>query len=167
MHVAFFQHIEETHLHQFIKIWKFVHGKDAAVHARNQAEVQCIFRAHAGAGSKPRWVDFTNQVGELGAGGQSFGVAIFAMPPGDGNAIGGVGAHLPPGAGDGVFRIFMHCASRNIQVRQPLIKEVWKHPHQAALPLTLLAKEQDVVASDDGRCQFWQDGVVIAKNAGE
>ncbi len=167
MHVAFFQHIEETYLHQFIKVGKFVHGKDAAVHARNQTEVQGVFRAHAGAGSKPRWIDFTNQVGELGAWGQSFGVAIFAMPPCDMNAIGGVGAHLSPGARNGVFRIFMHCATGNVQVGQPLIKEVGKHPHQAALALAFLAKKQDVMTSDDGRCQFRQNGVVITKNAGE
>ena len=167
MYVAFFQHIEEADLHQFIKVRKFVHGEDATVHTRNQAEVQCIFGAHAGAGGETRWVNFTNQVSELCARGQSFGVAIFAMPPRNRNAIGGVGAHLPPGAGDGLLRVFMHCATGNIQVRQPLIQEVWKHPHQAALALALLAKEQDVVASDDGRCQFWQDRVVIAKNAGE
>ena len=166
--VALLEHIEEAHLHQFVQVGQLVHGEDAAVHARHQPEVERFLRAHRRAGGELRGVDLADQVGELGAGCQALGVARVAVPPGDGHLLRGERRHqLAACARDRVLGVLVHGASRNVEVRQPFVEEPRKHPHEAALSLALLAEEQDVVARDDGRGQFREDGVVVAQDPGE
>src|SRR5205807_4648737 len=88
LHVAFFEDVEEADLHQLVQLGNFVHGEDAAVHARDQAEVQGFLRRQAGAGGELGRVDLADNVGELGAGGEAFGVALRARPPGDADLVG-------------------------------------------------------------------------------
>ena len=85
LHVALFEDVEQADLHQFIELGQFVHGEDAAMHARNQPEVQGLFGRHAGAAGQFGRIDLANDVGELGARGQAFGIALLARPPGDGH----------------------------------------------------------------------------------
>ena len=49
LHVALFQNVEQADLHQLVQLGQLVHGEDAAVHARDQPEVQGLFGRHAGA----------------------------------------------------------------------------------------------------------------------
>ena len=83
LHVALFEDVEQADLHQFVEFRQFVHGEDAAVHARDQAEVQRFLGGHAGAAGQLGRIDFADDVGELGARRQPFGIALFARPPGD------------------------------------------------------------------------------------
>ena len=87
LHVALFEDVEQADLHQFVQLGQFVHGEDAAVHARDQAEVQRLLGRHAGAAGQLGRVDLADDVGELGARGQPLGVALFARPPGDGHFV--------------------------------------------------------------------------------
>ena len=52
LHVALFEDVEQADLHQFVELGHLVHGEDAAVHARDQAEVQGLLGRHAGAGRR-------------------------------------------------------------------------------------------------------------------
>ncbi len=52
LHVALFEDVEQADLHQLVQFGHFVHGEDAAVHARDQPEVQGLFGRHARAGGQ-------------------------------------------------------------------------------------------------------------------
>ena len=92
LHVALFEDVEQADLHQFVQLGQFVHGEDAAVHPRNQAEVQGLLGRHARAAGQLGGVDLADDVGELRARGQPLGVALLARPPGDGHfAVGHLG----------------------------------------------------------------------------
>ena len=92
LHVALFEDVEQTDLHQFIEFGYLIHRKDAAVHTRNEAEVQRFLRGHAHAGRQLGRVDFADHVGELRARRQPFGVALLARPPGDADCSSGLSA---------------------------------------------------------------------------
>ena len=77
LHVAFFQNIEQAHLHELVQFGQFVHGEDAAMHAGNQAEVQRTFRGHAFAVRQFGRVDFADHIGELRPGRETLCVAVF------------------------------------------------------------------------------------------
>ena len=83
LHVAFFEDVEQADLNEFVEFRDFVHGEDAAVHARDEAEVQGIFGPHARADGELGGVDLADDVGELRAGRESLGVALLPGPPGD------------------------------------------------------------------------------------
>ena len=83
LHVAFFENVEQADLHQFVQFRQFVHRKDAAMHARNQPEVQRLFGRHAHAAGQLGRIDFANDVGELRARRKPLRVAILTRPPGD------------------------------------------------------------------------------------
>ena len=47
LHVALFEDVEQADLDQFVQFGHLVHGEDAAVHARDEAEVQRLLGRHA------------------------------------------------------------------------------------------------------------------------
>ena len=67
LHVALFEDVEQADLHQLVELGQLVHGEDAAVHARDQAEVQGLLGRHARAAGQLGRVDLADDVGELGA----------------------------------------------------------------------------------------------------
>ena len=83
LHVALFEDVEQADLHQLVELGQLVHGEDAAVHARDEAEVQGVLGRHADAGGELGRVDLADDVGELGARREPLGVALVARPPGD------------------------------------------------------------------------------------
>ena len=76
LHVALFEDVEQADLHQLVQFGQFVHGEDAAVHPRDQAEVQRLFGRHADAAGQLGRVDLADDVGELRARRQPLGVAL-------------------------------------------------------------------------------------------
>ena len=87
LHVALFEDVEQADLDQLVQFGHLVHGEDAAVHARDQAEVQGLLGGHARAGGELGRVDLADDVGELRARGEPLGVALLARPPGDRHAV--------------------------------------------------------------------------------
>ena len=83
LHVALFQDVEQPDLHQLVELGQLVHGEDAAMHPRDQAEVERFLGRHARAAGQLGRIDFADHVGELGSRRQPFGIAILAPPPGD------------------------------------------------------------------------------------
>ena len=114
LHVALFEDVEQTDLHQFVQFGHLVHGEDAAVHARNQAEVQRLLGGHAGAGGQLGGVDLADDVGELGARRQPLGIALLARPPGDADAVfRQVGQQTLARRGDGAIGILVDRTARD------------------------------------------------------
>ena len=113
LHVALFEDVEQADLHQFVQLGHLVHGEDAAVHARDQAEVQRLLGGHAGAGGQLGRVDLADDVGELGARRQPLGVALLARPPGDRHIVlRHLGQHdRLPAARDRLIRVFVDRAA--------------------------------------------------------
>src|SRR5690606_22901214 len=99
--VAFLEDVEEADLDEVVEVGEFVHGEDAAVHAGDEAEVEGVLDGHGEAGGELAGVDLADDVGELGSGGEAFGVAVFAPPPGDGGVVAVVGEEGAAGGGDG------------------------------------------------------------------
>ena len=87
LHVAFFEDVEQPDLDEFVEFRDLVHGEDAAVHPRDQAEVQGVFGRHAGAHRELRRVDLADHVGELRARGEPLRVALVAVPPRDRHSV--------------------------------------------------------------------------------
>ena len=76
LHVALFEDVEQADLDQFVEFGDLVHGEDAAVHPRDEAEVQGVLGGHARAGGELGRVDLADDVGELGARCEPLGVAL-------------------------------------------------------------------------------------------
>ncbi len=83
LHVSLFENVEQADLNQFVEFGNFVHGKDAAMHAGNKAEMQGILGRHAGSHGQLGRVDFADDIGELGSRRQTLGVTLLTRPPGN------------------------------------------------------------------------------------
>ncbi len=168
LHVALFENIEQAHLHQFVQLRQFVDGEDAAVHPRNEPEVQGLFGRHARAGGQFRGIDLADDVGELRARGQPLGIALLARPPGDGHlGVGHFDQQSLGHRGDRMAGILVHGAAGDVEIRDPFVQEAGQQPHQPALALALLAQEEHVVLGDQSQVDFRYDGVFVADDAGE
>ena len=161
LHVPLFKDVEQAGLHQFVQIREFVHREDAAVHSRDESEMNRLFGAEAGAADDPRGVDLADQIGELGSGGESFGISIIPMPPGDRHVFGvSIGDRPSAGPGDRRLRVFMDGRLRYVDVREPFIKKAREHSHEPALGLSLLTEEQQVVSRQNRQDDLRDDRVI-------
>src|SRR6185312_8976180 len=112
LHVAFFEDVEEADLDEFVQFGDFVHGEDAAVHARDEAEVERVLGGHARAHGELGRVDFADDVGELGAGGQPLRIALVPRPPGNANLLFRFAfQERLAGPGDRLERVFVNGAA--------------------------------------------------------
>ncbi len=165
LHVALLQDIEQADLHQFVQFGQFVHGKDAAMHARDQPEMERFLGRHAGAAGQLGRVDFADQVGELGAGREAFGIPIVAPPPGDRNIVLRLFGHQPlAGRRDGPIGIFVDRNPGDIEVGNFFVQKSCQQPHQAALGLSFFAQEQHVVLRDQADRDLGDHGFVVAND---
>ena len=136
------------------------------MHAWDQSEMQRFFRAHACSCGKFRWINFADQICKLCSRRKSFCISLAAVPPCDWSIFWRrVCQHFASRACDRLLRIFVHRATWNVQVWQPLVKKIWKHSHQSTLALTLLAKKENVMSRNDRSCKFRQNRVVITQDA--
>jgi hypothetical protein len=137
------------------------------VHARDEAKVECVFDAHAYAGSQLRWVDFADDVGELGSGRKPLGVALFTRPPSNCDLVSRHAVHqLPAALRDRAERVVVNWNLRIINVRDLFVEKRRHQTHQPTLGLSLLAEEKHVVLGENRDVEFWDDRVVVADDAG-
>ena len=168
LHVALFQDVEQADLHQLVELGQFVDGEDAAVHARNQPEVQGLFGRHAGAAGQLGRIDLADDVGELGARRQPLGIAGRARPPGDRHFFFGHAGHqFLADPRDRVVRIVVQRGLGHVDVGNLVVEKPHQRPHQPALGLPLFAQEQHVVLGDQGQVDFRNHGVFVADDAGK
>jgi hypothetical protein len=168
LHVAFLEDVEHPHLDQFVEFGQFVHGEDAAVHPRNQPEVERLLARHARAAGQLGRVDLADDVGELRPGSQPLGVAVGTMPPGDRHVLRLPLGHQPAAGGrDRGGGVVVKRNRRIVEIGEMLVEEPHEQPHQPALRLPLLTKEEHVMAGEHGDVDLGDHGVVVADDAGE
>ena len=166
--IAFFEDVEESDLDEFIEFREFVHGEKAAVHAWDQSKVEGLFGGHAGAGSEPGGIDFSDDICEASSGCESFGISLFAGPPADGDLVcGHFGDAAASLRGNWFVGIFVDWAVREVKVGKEGIEESGEHPHDAAFALSFFAEEEDVVAGEKCEADIGDDGVFVADHPGK
>ena len=168
LHVPLFEDVEHPHLHEFVEFGQLVHGEDAAVHPRDQAEVKRLLARHTRAPREFRRIDLADDVGELRSRGEPFGVPLAAGPPGD-RHIGRIprGHEPPAGRRDRMEGVVMQRDRGIVEVRQVLVEKPHELPHQPALGLPLLAEEEHVVPGDQGDVDLGNHRVVVADDSGK
>ena len=168
LHVALFEDVEQADLHQLVELRQLVDREDAAVHPRDQAEVQRLLGRHAHAAGELGRVDLADDVGELGARREPLGIAVLALPPGDRDVVLGVVGDEPlAGRRDRLQRIFVDGDAGNVEIRHFVVEKPHERPHQAALALAFFAEEEHVVAGEQGEVDFGDDRAVVADDAGK
>ena len=169
LHVALFEDVEQADLHQLVQLRDLVHGEDAAVHARDQAEVQRLLGRHADAAGQLGRVDLADDVGELGARAPAVrrSAARAATRRSGTSSSGSSATSRLPAAGDRPIRILVDRQRRVVDVGNLVVEEADQRAHQPALGLALFAEEEQVVAGDQGEVDLGDDRVVVADDAGE
>ena len=129
LHVALFEDVEQAHLHQLVQLGQFVDGEDAAVHARDQPEVQGLLGRHARAAGQLGRIDLADHVGELRARAPAARHSELPRPPGDRHFAGGRLRHQPfARPRDRVVGVLVDRAAGDVQVGDLLVEK----PRQAA-----------------------------------
>ena len=165
LHVAFLQDVEQADLDLAGQVGQLVDGEDAAIGARQQAEVdrQLVAELQAALGRLDR-IDVADHVGDGDVRRrQLFDVARFARQPAD--------RHLVAFGLDAVLaerrqrrnRIVVDLALRNH--RQPLVQQRGQGAEDARLGLAAQAEQDEMVARQDRVDQLRHDGVVVADDA--
>jgi hypothetical protein len=96
--------------------------------------VQRVLGAHADAGRQLGRVDLADDVGELCARRQPFGVAVVARPPRDGNLVGRAALDKnPPALRDRAVRVVMQRNSWVVEIGQGVVQKTGLFL-EAALP---------------------------------
>ena len=166
LHVALLQQIKKPHLNFFMQVGQFVYGKDAPVGAGDKAVVDDALIGEMPAFGNLDGIDIADKIGYGHIRrGELFAVAKAAVQPCNRGPIPEPGNLLSAVGADGRQRIVIYFAA--LQNRQPFIQQVRKAAHDAGFALAALAKENNIVARQDGVFQLRYDRVFIADDAGE
>jgi hypothetical protein len=164
--VAFFEDVEEADLDFGGEVGEFVDGEDAAVGARDKAEVHGGFVGKVTALSMLDEVDFADEVGDGDIRcGKLFVVAGGAVDPFDGSIISLFRDEAFAGGGGGVDRIVVDFGAG--EDGDEFVEEVGEHAEDAGFGLAAEAKEEDVMFGEEGVDDLGDDGVAVAEDAGE
>ncbi len=166
LHIAFFEHVEQTDLDALGEIGQLVHREDAAVGPRDEAVVQGEFVGQiAPLGDLDR-VDLADEVGDRGVGrGQLLAESVIAVDPRDRRVVAVLGDQLAGVARDGVVRVVVDLGTGDD--RHPLVEEIGETADHAGLRLPSLAQEDDVVAGEQRIFELRGDGALVAEHLGE
>src|SRR5207245_6832544 len=166
--VALFQNVEEPDLDQLIQLRYLIHGKDPAVHAWDEAEVESFFCRHAGTAGELGRIDFADDVRELGAGGEALGITLLAWPPGDRDfLLRQLGHHLFTDLGDRAEWVVVYRGRRLRHVGNLFVQKTDQATHQAALGLPFFAEEEQIVPGNQSEIDLRDDRVFVADDSGE
>lgn len=125
-----------------------------------------LFGAHAHATSQLRWVDLTDDVGELGTWAKSFGVERLTRPPSNGGFFGSMlGDETLARRRDRCEGVFVNGDAGKIQVWDDGIEKCHQRTHQPTLGLPLLTEKEHVMAGQQGDVDLWNHGIFIAHDA--
>ena len=164
LHVAFFEHVQEAHLDALGEVRQFVDGEDAAVDARQQAEMQRQLVVQIAALGHFDGVHLADQIGDGDVRrGQLLAVALRARQPGDGGIVAGFGDE---GAALGAHRLKGILGNlRVVQNRRLGVEQLGEAAHDARLRLAALAEQHDVLAAENGVDDLRHHRLVVADDA--
>ena len=165
--VAFLEDVEQADLHLAGQVGQLVDGEEAAVGARQQAEVHRQLRAEL----QPRLggldrVDVADEVGDGHVGrGQLLDVAGLARPPFDRQVVAFGGDQRPAVRRERRQRVVVDLAARHH--RDHLVEQVDQRAHQPRLRLAAQAEQDEVVPGEDGVDELRNHRLVVADHARE
>ena len=164
--VALLQHVEQRDLDALGQVGQLVDREDAAVGARDQAEVDGLRVAEGAALGDLDRVDVADQVADAGVrGGQLLAVPLDAVQPGDRQVVAELGDRgAGERRGDRLQRVLVELGAGDH--RRPLVEQADQRADQPGLALAALAEQHDVVAGEQGPLELGQHGVVEADDAG-
>ena len=164
--VAFLQHVQQRHLDPLGQVGQLVQAEDAPVGARNEPEVDSLWIAERAPGRDLDRVDIADQVADAGVGrGELLAVPLAPVPPDDVEILTALGGQ--PAAARAHRRVRMIVDLASGDGRGPFVEQAGERPDQPGLSLSAFAKQHDVMASEQGPLDVWQDGRVEPHDAGE
>ncbi|BDZ58001.1 hypothetical protein GCM10025872_16580 [Barrientosiimonas endolithica] len=159
--VPLLHHVEHRDLDALGEVGKLVDGDDAAVAARDEAEVDRLGVAQPPALGHAHRVDVADEVGHGGVGrGELLGVTLLAVPPRDGQVVAELVGAAPALGGDGVERVLTELGP--LDHRRPLVEQPDEGAQQTGLALTALAQQHHVVTREQRALQLRHHGVLEA-----
>ena len=166
LHVALFEHVEQADLDLGGEVGQLVDAEDAAVGARDQAEVHGQFAREIAALGVLDHVDLADQVGDGHVGrGELFVIAVVAADPVDRRRVALGGDQVAGILGDGCERIVVDLGAgddRDGVVEQ--VDELAEHPR---LGLAAQAEEEHVVLGEDRVADLRDHRLFVAEDAGK
>ena len=166
LHVALLEHVQQADLDALGQVGQLVDGEDAAVGARDQAEVQGLLVGEVPTLGDLDRVDLADQVGDGGVGGgELLAVAQRAVHPVDRRVVAQLGDQRQRVRRDRGVGVVVDLGTRDD--RHPLVEQVDQRADHAGLGLTALAEEDHVVAGQECVLELGEDGVVVAEDLGE
>ena len=165
--VAFLQDVEQADLDLAGEVGQLVDGEDAAIGARQQAEVhrQLVAELQAALGGLDR-IDVADHVGDRHVRRrQLLDVARLARPPATGIWSPSALTRAWPNADSGASGSSLISLSGNH--RHPLVEQRRQRAQDARLGLAAQAEQDEVVPRQHGIHQLRDDRVVVADDAGE
>ena len=155
--IALLHHVEHRDLDAFGQVGQLVDGDDAAVAARDQAEVDGLRIPQAPTLRDLHRIDITDQVGHTRVGGgELLGIPLVPAAPGDRQVVSQLGGAAHTRYGDGFEGMLAELGV--LDHRTPLIEQPDHRAQQAGLALPALTKKHDVVAGDEGPLELRDDG---------
>ena len=146
--VALLHHVEHRHLDALGQVGQLVDGDDAAVAARDEAEVDGLRITQGAPLGHLDGVDVTDEVGHRGVrGGELLGVTLIAVHPGDGQFLAQLLGSTDGRRGDRLEGVLTQLGA--LDHRRPLVEQADERAQDPGLALAALAQQDDVVAGDD------------------
>ncbi len=144
--VAFLHDVEEAHLNLARQVGQLVDGEDAAIGARQQAEMHReLVRQEMPAPRRLDRIDVPNDVGDRHVRGRELlDEPELARQPGDRRRVAVLGDQLPPVFGDRIEGIIVDLAARDD--RNLLVEQRDELAQDTALRLTAQAEQNEIVA---------------------
>ena len=167
LNVAFLHDVEKPDLNLAGQVRQFVNGKNSAVGAGQQSVMHGEFVGKIAPSTRGfDGVHVADNVGDGHVGrGQFFDEAVFATKPGNRGVIALLGDKVAAGAADGMQRMVMNFASRD--VRNLLLEEIDQSPKNTALRLPAEAEKDEIVPGQDRIRDLRQHRLLVSLNAGK
>ena len=165
--VAFLEHVEQADLDLGRQVGQLVHAEDAAIAARDQAEVHGQLAGQIASLGVLDHVDLADQIrdGDVRRG-QLFVIALVAARSSRSASRRRAGRSGPGHNGSsGAKRIVVDFAAGDDRNR--VVEQMDELPEHARLGLAAQAEEEHVVLGQDGVLHLRQDGFLVAEDAVE
>ena len=164
--VALLHQVEKPHLDTLGQVRQLVDAEDAAVGARDEAEVDGQLVREVPALGHLDGVDLADEVGDRDVGRrQLLGVPLVPRQPVDLEVVTLLGEPRPATEADGVEGVVVDLAAAHH--RRLLVEEGHQAADDARLGLSALAQEDDVLPGEYGVLHLGNDRVLIPHDAGE
>ena len=162
--VALLHHVEHRDLDALGEVGQLVDRHDAAVAARDQAEVDGLRVTEVTPLGHLHRVDVADQVGDRRVGRRELlGVPLVAVAPRDAQVVAVRRRRLLGGDGDGLVGVLAELGAGDD--RGPLVEQRDQRAQEPGLALAALAEQHDVVAREQRPLDLRDDGVGEAVQA--